>query len=895
MTALKFDLHIHYLPTTRELKNLYAKKGHDSLVWYAWRNALRILPLLGSQSFDQIWKSHITKSCYSLVRAHLLLAQWQKAKLKHLENNNIITSKAIYYELLEIIDTYTNSNNKNINNTITITAETIAILTKSLNLVDKVYMASALLATTIKETLDSKAAEQFRFAAKADFLYLLDIDKIDWINKPLWNQATTLNFKPNALNNWEKALIYNLKEHNLEFLAKDLENIWSSKSLDSHIENYLFKLSDSITTNPLALLYAVSYGEVSEPVKAVRVFLLGSGGAGKTSLAKCLKGEKPVISQPSTLGIDYQKSQPINLHKALPHLNLDPTPLDMYIWDFGGQAIFHGLHRTFLHENCVYVLVVDNRHEQAPEEWLHQISYLAESDAKVIVVTNQYENCNIRQNENRLLRKFKKILTSKSFFYFSCLQPNENCFKSFVNHLIQECLDSRKTIFKSTIESKELLFNHYQSEFFIYEKNLTKLINKEPNRVKVILDQLKQLGFLFPVKSGSSNYFLKPEWVLEYTYKILYSASMRKNKGLVSIKEIDDIFQNEIEPNNLEYLVDLLKDRSLCCLLPDGKYFFPDAAPENEPRDILELTKNNEQLALYIHTIYLPLGLHTRLVKALFESYLMRDKDIWRTGFVMHSSVVKKMVTTKEKTSRKFYNASNFDEDYQEPDEHVNEQPYSNKAIVSYNFRKNSISFTLLGDVKEYENLLESFLSELGKIISLDKVNISVKVNDNLFSTHSATYLIKILEGISTYSQLIEKIRAMTPKETNIQIDYTVNNGGKNSNFATKSENFSQNSYTQNFEIITDQHQQLTLLMAELLKNGAEGEELITIGTVQKALKTPDEPKSKNLLSKVLTGIKDFSVFAKDTGLPLAEKVAEHKDAIIGAMTTVAATASNYL
>lgn len=65
-----------------ELKNLYLKKGHDSLIWYSWRNALRILPLLGYQPLNQVWKENITKSYFSLIRAHLLIAQWPDRKIK---------------------------------------------------------------------------------------------------------------------------------------------------------------------------------------------------------------------------------------------------------------------------------------------------------------------------------------------------------------------------------------------------------------------------------------------------------------------------------------------------------------------------------------------------------------------------------------------------------------------------------------------------------------------------------------------------------------------------------------------------------------------------------------------------------------------------------------------
>lgn len=468
----------------------------------------------------------------------------------------------------------TEINNENISNTINITAKAIITLKKSMRISDDVYMASALSIFTIKNVLSTEASEQFRAAAKADFTYLMNAEKIEWMCRPLWSKSEDFYFKPLDLDRFEKNLTDSLKENELDFLAEDLEVILNGGDFKSHVGNYFLNLSDSITKDPIALCYAISHREESEPVKAVRIFLLGSGGAGKTSLAKCLKGEKPTINQATTLGIDYQNNLPINLYNTLPHLNLDPIPLDMYIWDFGGQAIFHGMHRTFLHENCVYILVVDNRHEQAPEEWLHQIGYLAAAGAKILLVTNQYENCNTRQNENRLLRKFKGALNSDSFFYFSCFDPNDDCFRNFANHLIKKCLDSRKDIFSSTLKYKEKLFDYYKSDFFIYERNLKKLINENEQKIELILNQLKELGFLFLVKNNSKRFFIKPEWILEYTYKILYSDIIRKNKGLLTIDELEKILKDELEQNHIEYLIALLEDRDLCCSLPEGSFFF---------------------------------------------------------------------------------------------------------------------------------------------------------------------------------------------------------------------------------------------------------------------------------------------------------------------------------
>jgi len=43
------------LPTKEQLEELYREKGRQALVWYAWRNSLRVLPVLGKYKLEKIW------------------------------------------------------------------------------------------------------------------------------------------------------------------------------------------------------------------------------------------------------------------------------------------------------------------------------------------------------------------------------------------------------------------------------------------------------------------------------------------------------------------------------------------------------------------------------------------------------------------------------------------------------------------------------------------------------------------------------------------------------------------------------------------------------------------------------------------------------------------------
>ena len=87
----------------------------------------------------------------------------------------------------------------------------------------------------------------------------------------------------------------------------------------------------------------------TKTIYAVRVLLLGPGGAGKTTLVKRLHNQAVEQHYEATAGIDYFNHKPVSAFST-------EQMLKLYIWDFAGQTLFYGMHRSFLHENCVYVL-----------------------------------------------------------------------------------------------------------------------------------------------------------------------------------------------------------------------------------------------------------------------------------------------------------------------------------------------------------------------------------------------------------------------------------------------------------------------------------------------------------------------------------------------------------
>ncbi len=584
--------------------------------------------------------------------------------------------------------------------------------------------------------------------------------------------------------------------------------------------------------------------------------MLGPGGAGKSSLADRLQGKPVEQSKPLTVGVDYLNHQPLNLYDKFDYLQQGDKPLDLYLWDFGGQTIFHGLHSAFLHENCVYVLVVDSRHEQAPDEWLHQIRHLAGGQAKVLLVTNWYEKCETRQNEVRLLREFPDLLDESSFFYFSCHEPDAPGLQTFVQVLEKACLESQRMVLKETLDVNTALQQQYQDDVFLDSADLEEIIEqvtRRPESIETLSNKLEQLGFLVRVDSDDQHYCLKPAWAVDNAYAVLYSPLLREAKGVLKLKDLQREFKEQIETRHMTHLVEFLQMRSLCRKLAGGDgYFFPDAAPADELAEASELLKYTKGLVIRFDLPYLPLGFHASLVHRLFvPGGISNTDDIWRQGFILRKD--------------------------------------HSHAVVHYLTRKSVVELVLAGEWQDFAGLLNTVLVNLkavlleGKGIREEHIVPSVVLDKQVFSVHSAERLVDVLGQINSYGQLIREVKAMASTG-----NISVTNGQ-----VIIGDNNIQKSHSDNtmLDITNDQRQQIATIVGSLLKDAGSlaPSDLLAVAKVNEALAAPeDKPEARNLLGKVWHGLKEVVDVTK-TGTDIAGFVLEHQAAIAGAITTAVA------
>ena len=118
--------------------------------------------------------------------------------------------------------------------------------------------------------------------------------------------------------------------------------------------------------------------------REAKIIFLGDGNAGKTfTVTRIRKDGAPEPAE----GPPYSPGQ---THGVMPCDHTPPgTDLTLHLWDFGGQEMFHAMHRCFLTRNTVYVLMVstrDSEHTRRLRYWLHGIRSFAKGSTVTVIV-----------------------------------------------------------------------------------------------------------------------------------------------------------------------------------------------------------------------------------------------------------------------------------------------------------------------------------------------------------------------------------------------------------------------------------------------------------------------------------------------------------------------------
>ena len=389
--------------------------------------------------------------------------------------------------------------------------------------------------------------------------------------------------------------------------------------------------------------------EENIPINECKVVFLGDGGAGKSLIiSRLLNGGEisPSFNGETTTGIDINSES----------YTVGNDTFELHFWDFGGEAIMHSMHRMFLTNRTLYVIVTNARENNANEQawyWIRNVKSFAPGAPVFLIINHKDEYPFVDINVNGLQNEYPEL---QDFKIISALKDSPEAFNLNVRDKILQIVTSMESVHTPFAKSWLTLMNELQdmpddritSDAF-YEKCKAKGIEKDEHVVDTIISWYQDLGVCFysrKYRSSRKYMVLKPKWILNALYILIFNGRKYAKNGIIFEDDIytlinEDVSKEKIkkvytdiryEENDVQYIINVLVNFNLIRRLDNESIFIPMLCDENEPKNIIGFDSDDVLHISYKYT-YLPENvLYLLMIRQQHELNLKR---VWKSGAIL--------------------------------------------------------------------------------------------------------------------------------------------------------------------------------------------------------------------------------------------------------------------
>lgn len=451
---------------------------------------------------------------------------------------------------------------------------------------------------------------------------------------------TRVTSLPDVFCNLNKLQLLNLSGLYLDHIPQSLANsslefIWSEKR---HIENGIVMSDTVLSKMPLSILLQNRellndyYKSQKTTFNEGKIILLGNGDVGKTYIVDRItnNGEKlEKIHEPSvTQGISIKQWEFDNLGENV----------KINIWDFGGQEIIHSLHRMFLTERTLYLIVLNARYDTLQyeaEKWLKIVESFAPRSHVILIVNKMDLNEFASINETILYEKFSNLKAIKKI---SAKYDDKSVFNEMVELIIESCKVGMYGMQIPIAWNYIRLELRKKSEKHILKRTYRSICKKygveDTNIQDWILEWFRDIGVCFIVNVDDINYknriILDSQWVLNYIYMIIYTGKKGKENGYLDTNILSDTFDNSEEDyTGFAITLGIMRQFLISFSLDAENEFVPLLLGKNEKLDEI-VWCNKASYILECRYTYLPITLFHQVYLRIYPKINMIDH--WYSG-----------------------------------------------------------------------------------------------------------------------------------------------------------------------------------------------------------------------------------------------------------------------
>lgn len=399
----------------------------------------------------------------------------------------------------------------------------------------------------------------------------------------------------------------------------------------------------------------------SEKNTYVKLILLGNSNVGKSSIVRALKKLPFDKDITSTHGINIET---LNIKDA-------DQPVDLQIWDLGGQEIYYGTHRMFMMSQSVQLIAFDANTEAisvSPDRlresetvrniklpfYINRVQELS-PNSKIVIVQNKIEENDATPDyltEYLFDNKFEKVSAADNRGMRTLYAKIHDAATelNIYGQLVPYYWERVRKYFSSNLKKAE------DARTRIIDKaQFVRICLKEkvlPEGIDQLLEHLHNIGAVYYRKELGENIILDQVWALKAIYKIFdrdskfYFEMRNVYYGKCALRTLFDDFDKTENNYSIEDKWNFLKYMESCGLCfsikhdekeedtLDTFFVFPEFLPAVKPNFVrLWKLKQSRRLVLRKRFKFLPYyPLHkfiSRFGNKTMHNYL------WRNGILI--------------------------------------------------------------------------------------------------------------------------------------------------------------------------------------------------------------------------------------------------------------------
>lgn len=390
--------------------------------------------------------------------------------------------------------------------------------------------------------------------------------------------------------------------------------------------------------------------EPADPMlNEIRVLFLGDGEAGKSHIIRRLlklrleEETVPESTGDATPGVEI-------LHGTYELIGGRKVRLNF--WDFGGQEILHSMHRIFITDQTMCVVVLNARSDTQDDRaqyWLRFIQSISPKMPVLLVLNKMDQNLNASLNEYELTRIYPSLAPAV------CISAAKDDDQTLRDGLLKQLL--RQIGAMDALQTKMpanwwRVKNELQNsrESYIREDAYRELclrhnISDEGNMHRRLLDWFNIMGVGYrcdsPERIGTYM-ILRPEWVTNAVYAILFNRHSDVKNGIVSRRSLNDLLRDTkniqcvdhsagYNSDEVDYVIQMMRRYSLSYYITtEQQEFIPMLCHRNASSEVGRYADDPGTAEFWIRFEYLPDAL---LFHMMVEHYQELDRDnVWLTG-----------------------------------------------------------------------------------------------------------------------------------------------------------------------------------------------------------------------------------------------------------------------